>query len=441
MYVMDLLSGLGYALDTPGALTRGLLTGRPGERASGEDLLRALGIEDAGWLANTATEMAVDPMNLIGGLGVAKKLLGASKVRTANKASEALRASGAMPEEIARLTQLREQPRINFKYNTSDIESIVDQGPKRVAHGTSAQGFGPREFLPDPGSNNWMGKGTYFTDPNVPQLGGYSKATGKTATIQSRQHRRASAIPNAAAAIVDDEFKLVAQGEKSIESAADRIRQILGSADIEPTADLRKSLIKVASGEWDADTGRMAIMRHSTPPPEPRIMEAYIDTRKPFRFGDPADRSVLQKILGAPPQVPPVPDTSTAINDMLQALGKPPVRMKESLENIPEYVRAKGGLDKWSQGDVWQLARRRGFTPDELTDVLRAQGYDSLVHGAHTPRWKGYTKIDSHPEYVAFDPSQIYGPSIAPALRKPPNANPLIAALLGYNVANQSLPQ
>ena len=81
---MDLLSGLGYALDTPGALTRGLLTGRPGERASGEDLLRALGIEDAGWLANTATELVADPMNLIGGLGVAKKLLAPMKARAAN---------------------------------------------------------------------------------------------------------------------------------------------------------------------------------------------------------------------------------------------------------------------------------------------------------------------------------------------------------------------
>lgn len=77
--VLELLSGLGYVLDTPGALTRGLLSGRPGERASGRDMLESWGVlganqEGLDWgdAAGFGAEMLVDPLNLLMPLAGAK---------------------------------------------------------------------------------------------------------------------------------------------------------------------------------------------------------------------------------------------------------------------------------------------------------------------------------------------------------------------------------
>ncbi len=77
------LSGLGtvgHVLDTPGAYTRGVLAGRPGERVSGQDMLESWGLVDQGpdadllsakGLAGLAAEIIPDPINLLpGGFGL-----------------------------------------------------------------------------------------------------------------------------------------------------------------------------------------------------------------------------------------------------------------------------------------------------------------------------------------------------------------------------------
>ena len=71
-------SWLGAGLDTldlPGALVRGLLAGRPGERVSGDELLRGWGYDDPGAFASTATSMATDPLSYLALLGPAARLL------------------------------------------------------------------------------------------------------------------------------------------------------------------------------------------------------------------------------------------------------------------------------------------------------------------------------------------------------------------------------
>ena len=77
-------SWLGAGLDTldlPGALVRGLLAGRPGERVSGDELLRGWGYDDPGAFASTATSMATDPLSYLALLGpVARLLRGAGAV-------------------------------------------------------------------------------------------------------------------------------------------------------------------------------------------------------------------------------------------------------------------------------------------------------------------------------------------------------------------------
>lgn len=72
--LMDALDGIGYALDTPGAYLRGALSGRFGERASGQEMLSSLGMEDPVAGAGFAAELVSDPlaiaMPLLGALGI-----------------------------------------------------------------------------------------------------------------------------------------------------------------------------------------------------------------------------------------------------------------------------------------------------------------------------------------------------------------------------------
>ena len=63
--LLELLSGLGHILDTPGAYTRGILSGSPGRRKSGEELLKAWGSANPHWGESLAAEVVADPLNLI----------------------------------------------------------------------------------------------------------------------------------------------------------------------------------------------------------------------------------------------------------------------------------------------------------------------------------------------------------------------------------------
>lgn len=80
----DMLSGVGYALDTPGALTRGLLAGKLGERVSARDLLSGYGLadpQDDSLLANVrdiGTNILTDPLTYAGG-ALVRGLGGAAK--------------------------------------------------------------------------------------------------------------------------------------------------------------------------------------------------------------------------------------------------------------------------------------------------------------------------------------------------------------------------
>lgn len=91
MNPLDLLSGISYLADTPGAYTRGLLSGRPGERVSGDEMLKAwdLNPEGLGGAGGFAAEVATDPLTWLtmGGAaalspiakGVGRGFVGAAK--------------------------------------------------------------------------------------------------------------------------------------------------------------------------------------------------------------------------------------------------------------------------------------------------------------------------------------------------------------------------
>lgn len=104
MDLMDILEGAGYVLDTPGSLLRGVLSGKPGERKSGRDMLEAWGALnpntpglDWGDVAGFGADVLVDPLNLIGG-PAAWKLGGKLGNRAADAAGIGAKAVGAAPE-------------------------------------------------------------------------------------------------------------------------------------------------------------------------------------------------------------------------------------------------------------------------------------------------------------------------------------------------------
>lgn len=126
--LLEALGAIGYAFDTPGALLRGALIGRPGERASGREMLEALGYSanqeglDLGDVLGFGAEMVLDPLNLLPGYAALKGAKHLKRTKALNKASDALLETGGMPAEIAAKTLVRDP---------------VTGQPTRLYHGTT----------------------------------------------------------------------------------------------------------------------------------------------------------------------------------------------------------------------------------------------------------------------------------------------------------------
>lgn len=171
--LLDALGYIGDSLDKPGRAIRGVLGGRPEEglaaipfsdamgltdpanRVSGRDLLQNLGLvgekgPDDGFglgdLGGMGVEMALDPLNYVGG-SVIKRLIGMKGAAAeANAGREALLAKGAMPSEVAMATK------------------AVDEtgSPARMYHGAN-RAFDAYDLAKaDP--NGLYGPGIYTTD-------------------------------------------------------------------------------------------------------------------------------------------------------------------------------------------------------------------------------------------------------------------------------------
>lgn len=176
-WLLKALGVIGNTLDLPGSSVRDLIAGEnpldqwttpfSGEnRASGRRMLEQLGLLgenrkglDLGDVAGFGAEMLLDPTNLIGGGLAARTLSKAGKAKAANKASEAMRAMGAMPEEVAALTK-----------------AVDDAGrPLKTYHGTG-RAFG--QYSTDKfDSAALYGPGVYTTD-NPQVSSGYALAKG-----------------------------------------------------------------------------------------------------------------------------------------------------------------------------------------------------------------------------------------------------------------------
>lgn len=102
--IMGLGSGVLDALDMPGSYLRGALAGRPGDRLSGQEMLSEWGMDDPGAAMGFGAELIADPLNILGGAGLAIKAIRNPIRRFGNKGQldDVLRGLSGTQEDSAR---------------------------------------------------------------------------------------------------------------------------------------------------------------------------------------------------------------------------------------------------------------------------------------------------------------------------------------------------
>jgi len=392
MDLWDVLEGLGYALDTPGALTRGALSGRLGERASGRDMLESWGVLganqdgfDAGDVAGFGADMLFDPLNFVGGGAVAKAMGLSKAAKASNASSKAMRAAGAMPEEIAKLTK------------------VVDESgkPLRTYHGTTAvfDKFDPERLDP----SAIYGKGIYTTaDPEV----------ASTYTRKGANKPEWSVQPVDQRGIIDEYRKIHAErfGDdtkyKGLSSSSVQVDDEMALSNA--MYQIRKAFMDGAPRPGWADEYLKRFEPHIKQVPDTgtarNVRMQYIDSRKPFDVSAPAEQSLWDDLSGS--------------------LMKQEDEMYGESSLTTDYLKSSFG----DTGQGLLDASDDYYHIGSGADRIKRHGYDSILHqgGARTNN-----KL--HDVVIAFDPSQIYAPYIAPAMRDVPRVSPYAAAVLGYN--------
>lgn len=566
--LLDILSGIGNTLDVPGSMVRDTLGGEnpfdqlmspwsAKNRLTGRDLLRR-----AGWAGQEDTwgnlaggiglELATDPLNIIPAAGLLKRAFQGHKIAkatravdAANDASMALRAKGWMPEEVAQATKIR-QPDIPGRFEIRDAtgkmrgtvfseeeaDLLVDQmngynkghvkqmvspprsvnSPATVYHETAAPPFGSHEFMPDPGTNNWLGRGTYFAKEPGETAGTYS-AWDKSGTIMPQGP--GEFVPTSSPQAIIKAFR-DALPEKYFKGMTPQLERellpmkgsaILNNPDqfspqmVESLTDRLRPLYRQNNPDpFDLTEFAPAAQAARAQQSAPRTMMSYVDSRKPFTFEEPA---TLQDMLMAarsakdqPKQLEslfkqsddmfaemqtylvnkkPIPqslaDNLNTVNQQISkivdtdgggiltplAASRGAVTDMRSLRNLDTSgsydglaalagATNKAGKRVPTKGELWALMQSHGKSPDEISDLLRAAGYDALQHEAGTGTaiqeamyqiQRQAPNIDEHSELAAFFPSNIYEPFIAPALQARPDQlkripRSLKAAFAGY---------
>lgn len=150
------LTGLGYLLDTPGALVRGVLAGKPlsvfggaDERVTGRDLFRQMGLagdEDnwMNWSAGLAGEIVLDPLTYLNPLAV----LGRGAASAAGRAAQR---SGLL--ENVKLMARRENMGVREFMRRNTPEDLFanalapDNARQLFEHAATAKGLDPADLV------------------------------------------------------------------------------------------------------------------------------------------------------------------------------------------------------------------------------------------------------------------------------------------------------
>jgi hypothetical protein len=385
--IRDTLGAVGYALDTPGAYTRGLLAGKPGQRVGGRDMLQSWGVVgentpglDMGDVAGFGAEMLVDPLNLIGA-GWLGKLANANKgIAAGNRASQAMRAAGAMPAEIVP------------KLHPSVIEQATGM-PKRFYHGTpqAFDQYSPRMLK----SDSLYGRGIYLTDaPHV--ASSYANKLGEVSSVSPSDLIRANRLNTLRERVRKRSDRIASEYKKLV---GDKRKNVVSPAVDSPLGIKQREAKRVFS-QTDRllqriDKARSSIEHGSFLHPQ-NVRMHYVDSRNPFLM----DQSYpIEEINRIARTARPQADYSSHGTSLL--------------------------------GDTFATAA--ASTPESARQEIAAAGYDSIAH-LGGQRVGG---LGPHNVTIAFDPSQIYAPYVAPALQQTRSMLPPASILGAYNAAKQ----
>lgn len=325
-----------------------------------------------------AVDTATDPLNAVGAGAVASKGRQIRGIRAANKASEAMRAAGAMPEEIARLTK------------------IVDESgkPRRMLHGTphAFDEIDPAKWDDDA----LYGPGHYATaDTEI--ASSYANARGT-----HKFERRRGITDDQIAGIVKnprynyDLYNPFWDANSPADMLARRVEERLNGAPSK-------------TGAFPASFGDDLRSLFEIHGPPRNVRMQYIDSRKPFDM----DRSMLPR----------------EVDSVLNAAGDGEAVMLRRMnrEQFPE-LGGMAGQELWDYVDALH-----GGSASATQNALKRAGYDSILHtGGQVTGGK------PHQVAIALDPSQVYLPYIAPAIKNEPSLSPLLTSIFGYNAAKQA---
>ena len=417
--LLDTLGYIGSSLDKPGRAVRGLLAGKPEEAlaaipfsdaagitdesnaVSGRGLLEHYGLlqpkqADEGFglgdMAGMGAELALDPTNWFGA-GAVKKLIGlrgaageANALRAkdiiVNKNIEQFLAKGAMPEEIARTTR------------------AVDETGRPIAtyHGT------PHAFeqydLSKMDRDALYGPGVYTTaDP----------------AVASNYAHKGSLEP---------EWRI-----RSDVKDADMLRALASGEYYNEVPNLRNMRSSTISPEDDRllfDILSRNGMLEETPGSPINVRKQFLDIRRPFDIDERRSldeaTELFNRIAG------PHPEHGQRLLD-LQGVSPENITGHNVYNNIVASQAAP-----W--GSQWVIKPKAS-----ANELLKQAGYDAIQH-------MGGGRIGGgdvmHQVYIALNPSQVYQPMVAPALRqipelaRKPSMSPLIAALAGENALSRA---
>ncbi len=179
--LLEAMGDVSYLMDTPGAYLRGALSGKLGDRASGEEMLGSWGV-DAGPMGGLAAEMVADPLALAGIAGGAYKGIqgltrAARGLSHADDANPLLRAvAGLVGDESGALRPFQEIGR------RTDPDWV---NTRDWFHGTATPGLTPETLDPMLTKETGLfGRGVYKTsNPRV--ASGYATARAESAPWKS----------------------------------------------------------------------------------------------------------------------------------------------------------------------------------------------------------------------------------------------------------------
>lgn len=380
-WLLDSLGYLGETLDKPGAAVRGLLAGRPDQLLNLVPFSDTMGLTDPSQrtygrdLLEKAGVLDANQEGFdwgdVAGFGVDLATDPLNWVGLGMAGRTAKTAGAARASNATREAMLAQRA---MPEEISALTRAIDEAgnPLRTYHGTRYS-FGDYD-LAKMSPDSLYGPGIYTTAN--PEVASTYAAKISDAELPADNLRRA----------LGDAEQRMSRYMDDFTKASNPLARENAKASVELYGQQAAALRK-----------QLAAAEKSLPPVSPNVRMHYIDARNPF------DADAL---LGG-----------GALSDLDAAAGV-------NLFGSQDVSFAPGSF-------AFKMLEQQLGGPKAAYEALRKAGYDSITHMGGGLQGGGDIM---HQVWIATDPSQVYAPYIAPALRDVPRVSPILAALAGQNL-------